>query len=43
LPHLAVNENVAVSTQNQALNAIMFLHREVLYGQGVRLLLFVYH
>jgi hypothetical protein len=25
LTHLAVNENIAVSTQNQALNAIVFL------------------
>jgi len=30
LTHLAVNGNVAASTQNQALNAILFLYREVL-------------
>lgn len=30
LTHLAVNENVAASTQNQALNAIVFLYRHVL-------------
>ena len=30
LTHLAVNENVAASTQNQALNAILFLYKEVL-------------
>ena len=30
LTHLAVNENVAASTQNQALSAILFLYREVL-------------
>jgi integron integrase len=30
LTHLAVHENVAASTQNQALNAIVFLYREVL-------------
>ncbi len=30
LTHLAVKENVAASTQNQALNAILFLYREVL-------------
>ncbi len=30
LTHLAVKENVAVSTQNQALNSILFLYREVL-------------
>ena len=27
LTHLAVNENVAASTQNQALNAILFLYK----------------
>lgn len=31
LNHLAVNENVAASTQNQALCAIIFLYREVLH------------
>lgn len=30
LTHLAVNENVAASAQNQALSAILFLYREVL-------------
>lgn len=30
LTHLAVEGNVAASTQNQALNAIVFLYREVL-------------
>jgi len=27
---LAANQNVAASTQNQALNALLFLYREVL-------------
>lgn len=30
LSHLALNENVAASTQNQALNALVFLYRKVL-------------
>ncbi|MDJ0801197.1 MAG: phage integrase N-terminal SAM-like domain-containing protein [Calothrix sp. MO_167.B12] len=30
LTHLAINENVAASTQNQVLNAILFLYKEVL-------------
>ncbi|MBD1929498.1 phage integrase N-terminal SAM-like domain-containing protein [Trichocoleus sp. FACHB-90] len=30
LTHLAVNENVAASTQNQALHAVSFLYKEVL-------------
>ena len=30
LSYLAVQENVAASTQNQALNAVLFLYREVL-------------
>jgi site-specific recombinase XerD len=30
LTHLAVEGNVAASTQNQALNAILFLYKEVL-------------
>lgn len=34
LTHLAVDRNVAASTQNQALNAILFVYREVL---GVQL------
>lgn len=29
LTHLAVERNVAASTQNQALNALVFLYREV--------------
>lgn len=33
LTHLAVHENVAASTQNQALNAIVFLYREVLHQE----------
>jgi hypothetical protein len=31
LTHLAVEKNVAASTQNQALSALLFLYREVLY------------
>ena len=31
LTHLAVKENVAASTQNQALSAPLFLYREVLH------------
>src|SRR3712207_419547 len=30
LTHLAVKENIAASTQNQALAALLFLYREVL-------------
>ncbi|NES96751.1 MAG: integron integrase, partial [Desertifilum sp. SIO1I2] len=30
LTHLAVEENVAASTQNQALSAVLFLYKEVL-------------
>src|SRR2546426_6381637 len=30
LTHLAVNEHVAASTQNQAFNALLFLYRHVL-------------
>jgi hypothetical protein len=30
LPHLATERNVAASTQNQALSAILFLYRQVL-------------
>ncbi len=30
LTHLAVNQNMAASTQNQALSALLFLYREVL-------------
>ncbi len=31
LTHLTVKENVAASTQNQALSALLFLYREVLH------------
>jgi len=31
LSHLAINRNVAASTQNQAMHAILFLYREVLH------------
>jgi integrase len=31
LTHLAVDQNVAASTQNQALNALVFLYRDVLH------------
>ena len=30
LTHLAVNQNVAASTQNQALSALLFLYRDLL-------------
>ncbi len=30
LSHLAVNDHVSASTQNQALSALLFLYREVL-------------
>src|SRR5438132_8766349 len=30
LTHLAVNENVAASTQNQAFNALLFLYKQVM-------------
>ena len=33
LTHLAVQENVAASTQNQALSALLFLYREVLHQE----------
>ena len=33
LTHLAVEENVAASTQNQALSALLFLYREVLHKE----------
>ncbi len=38
LTHLAINRNVAASTQNQAFNAILFLYTHVLNrgGKGVR-------
>ena len=35
LTHLAVEGSVAASTQNQALNAFMFLYREVLQREQV--------
>ncbi|VAX10493.1 Mobile element protein [hydrothermal vent metagenome] len=31
LSHLAINRNVAAATQSQALNAIVFLYRDVLH------------
>lgn len=31
LTHLAVDQHVAASTQNQALSALLFLYREVLH------------
>ena len=33
LTHLAVTEHIAASTQNQALSAILFLYRAVLYQE----------
>ena len=33
LTHLAVNRNVAASTQNQAKSALLFLYREVLRSE----------
>jgi site-specific recombinase XerD len=33
LSHLAIKENVSASTQNQALSALLFLYRYVLYRQ----------
>jgi len=33
LTHLAVNQNVAASTQNQALSALVFLYRDVLHQE----------
>jgi integron integrase len=33
LTHLATDQNVAASTQNQALSAILFLYREVLHAE----------
>ena len=34
LSHLATDRNVAAATQNQALNAVLFLYREVLHLHG---------
>lgn len=34
LTHLAVKENVAASTQNQSLSALLFLYRDVLQRPG---------
>lgn len=34
LTHLAVDRNVAASTQNQALSAILFLYQQVLPSKG---------
>ena len=33
LTHLAVQQRVAAATQNQALNALVFLHKEVIGGE----------
>jgi hypothetical protein len=33
LTHLAAERNVAASTQNQALNALVFLYREIVGGE----------
>ena len=35
LTHLAAERDVAAATQNQALNALVFLYREVIGGIGV--------
>src|SRR2546425_6788716 len=35
LTHLAVNERVAASTQNQAFNALLFLYRQVLQVEAL--------
>ena len=52
LTHLAVDQNVAASTQNQAFSALLFLYREVLHKDSEiridsiragRILLFVRH
>ena len=36
LTHLAVSRNVAASTQNQALNALVFLYKQVLGSEETR-------
>ena len=38
LTHLAVDGQVSSSTQNQALSALVFLYRALLYGSGLRLM-----
>jgi integron integrase len=37
LTHLAVNEHVSASTQNQAFNALLFLYRQVLQGEAPKI------
>src|SRR5229473_1282096 len=37
LTHLAVNEHVAASTQNQAFNALLFLYRQVLQVPSLKI------
>src|SRR5207253_9107234 len=37
LTHLAVNENVAASTQNQAFSALLFLYRQVLQKEAPKI------
>ena len=37
LTHLAVEGHVSASTQNQALSALLFLHRTLVLHQGTRL------
>lgn len=37
LTHLAVKEHVAASTQNQAFNALLFLYRQVLQMELLRI------
>jgi site-specific recombinase XerD len=41
LTHLAAKENVAASTQNQALSALLFLYRMVLQKELERLIEFL--
>jgi len=38
LTHLAVDAHVSASTQNQALQALLFLFANLLYGSGLRLM-----
>lgn len=37
LTHLAVNEHVSASTQNQAFNALLFLYRQVLHHEDLKI------
>ncbi len=37
LTHLAVNEHVAASTQNQAFNALLFLYKQILQVEALRI------